>query len=244
MQVYVQSGDSFAFNYILDGDMQRIYKEFAFGGRAVSKFSFDKDGRVIGERRLAIGADYTSRFIYATQNHSPDYMLSNFTGQLKKYFFIKDQLGSILQVVDENGVAVQEIQYDEFGQILSDTNPGLQAFGFAGGIYDRDTGLVRFGARDYNAETGRWLERDPILFDGGLTNLYDYCNNDPVNCIDPSGLLFEKWIASRTTIQQQATIAAFLGLAGATAINTGYGLTSTIGGADLTCFFRPPEFIV
>ncbi len=64
----------------------------------------------------------------------------------------------------------------------------IQPFGFAGGHYDADTGLTRFGARDYNAETGRWLERDPILFAGGLTNLYSYCNSDPVNCIDPSGL--------------------------------------------------------
>jgi RHS repeat-associated protein len=53
-----------------------------------------------------------------------------------------------------------------------DSNPGFQPFGFAGGLYDRDTGLVRFGARDYDAETGRWTARDPILFAGGQGNLY------------------------------------------------------------------------
>ena len=37
---------------------------------------------------------------------------------------------------------------------LRDTNPGFQPFGFAGGMYDAATGLVRFGARDYDAETG------------------------------------------------------------------------------------------
>jgi RHS repeat-associated protein len=68
----------------------------------------------------------------------------------------------------------------------------FQPFGFAGGIYDQDTGLTRFGARDYNPEIGRWLERDPILFNGGTFNLYEYCNNDPVNCIDPDGLDFER----------------------------------------------------
>lgn len=66
-------------------------------------------------------------------------------------------------------------------------NPTFQPFGFAGGHYDPDTGLTRFGARDYNPETGRWLERDPIGFAGGDANLYTYCGNDPVNCIDPSG---------------------------------------------------------
>lgn len=69
----------------------------------------------------------------------------------------------------------------------SDTNPGFQPFGFAGGRYDPDTSLVRFGARDYDAEMGRWLERDPIGFKGGDTNLYAYAGSDPVNRIDPSG---------------------------------------------------------
>jgi RHS repeat-associated protein len=58
--------------------------------------------------------------------------------------------------------------------------------GFAGGLYDPDTGFVRFGARDYDPETGRWLSKDRIRFEGG-TNLYVYSANDPVNLRDPSG---------------------------------------------------------
>ena len=61
-------------------------------------------------------------------------------------------------------------------------------FGFAGGLYDSDTKLVRFGARDYDAETGRWTTKDPIRFKGDGTNLYAYVLNDPINFIDPSGL--------------------------------------------------------
>jgi RHS repeat-associated protein len=68
-----------------------------------------------------------------------------------------------------------------------DTNPGFQPFGFAGGLYDADTGLVRFGARDYDAITGRWTAKDPILFAGGQANLYAYVNGDPVNHLDPKG---------------------------------------------------------
>jgi RHS repeat-associated protein len=67
-------------------------------------------------------------------------------------------------------------------------SPGLQPFGYAGGLYDRDTGLVRFGARDYDPETGRWTAKDPIGFAGGDTNLYGYVANDPVNWVDPLGL--------------------------------------------------------
>ena len=83
---------------------------------------------------------------------------------------------------------MQQIDYDEFGTVLIDTNPGFQPFGFAGGLYDKDTGLVRFGARDYDAITGRWTSKDSILFAGGDSNLYGYVFNDPVNFIDPSGL--------------------------------------------------------
>jgi RHS repeat-associated protein len=40
--------------------------------------------------------------------------------------------------------------------------------------------LVRFGARDYDAEAGRWTAKDPIGFLGGDTNLFMYCGNDRV----------------------------------------------------------------
>jgi len=71
--------------------------------------------------------------------------------------------------------------------VLLDTNPGFQPFGFAGGLYDPDTSLTRFGARDYDAQTGRWTARDPVAFGGGQANLYIYVGNDPVNLVDWSG---------------------------------------------------------
>ncbi len=83
--------------------------------------------------------------------------------------------------------------YDEFGKVLSDTNPGFQPFGFAGGVYDAQVKLTKFGVRDYDAEVGRWISKDPILFKGGDTNLYGYTFNDPVNLIDPLGMKVGDW---------------------------------------------------
>ena len=81
----------------------------------------------------------------------------------------------------------------EFGGVLSDSNPGFQPFGFAGGLLDNETGLVRFGARDYDPETGRWIVKDPLVIYGGDTNLYNYVVGDPVNFIDPMGLKPKEW---------------------------------------------------
>ena len=135
---------------------------------------FDGDGNLV------------SQFVYASRINVPEYILRD----ARTYRVLTDQLGSPRLIVDiESGVIAQELEYDEFGRVLRDTNPGFQPFGFAGGLYDRDTGLVRFGARDYDPELGRWTAKDPIGFAGGQMNLYAYVNSDPVNAIDPSGLI-------------------------------------------------------
>jgi RHS repeat-associated protein len=83
---------------------------------------------------------------------------------------------------------VQRVDYDEFGNVLADSAPGFQPFGFAGGLRDRDTGLTRFGARDYDPTVGRWTNKDPLRFEGGRIGLYDYSGQDPINYLDPEGL--------------------------------------------------------
>ena len=75
-----------------------------------------------------------------------------------------------------------------YGNILSDSNPSFKVpFGFAGGLYDADTKLTRFGYRDYDAYTGKWMAKDPIDFGGGDSNLYGYVLGDPVRFVDPNG---------------------------------------------------------
>jgi len=90
------------------------------------------------------------------------------------------------------GAVAQKLDYDAWGNVLVNENPTpgvqFQPFGFAGGLFDVDTGLVHFGKRDYDPSVGRWTAKDPILFGAGDPNLYRYAGGDPVNLIDPSGL--------------------------------------------------------
>jgi len=105
------------------------------------------------------------------------------------YRILSDHLGSPRLVVDAvTGEVAQRMDYDAWGNVLSDTNPGFQPFGFAGGLLDPTTGWVRMGARDYDPRAGRWTTRDPLFHLGDHLHLYAYVRNDPVNLIDPSGL--------------------------------------------------------
>jgi len=150
-----------------------------------------------------------ARFVYATRINVPDYMVRSGV----TYRLLTDHLGSVRLVVDTTtGTVVQRLDYDEFGQITQDTNPGFQPFGFAGGLYDPDTKLTRFGARDYDTFTGRWTTKDPIGFLAGDPNLYRYLASSPVNLVDPTGYFL-------------AT--AGIGAIGGALIGAGFGAFST-----------------
>jgi RHS repeat-associated protein len=168
-------------DYLIDGENRRIGKKV--NGVLVQGFLYQNALRPVAE--LDGSNALVSRFVYGTRVNVPDYMIKGGV----TYRIITDQLGSPRLVVDvATGNIAQRIDYDEFGLVLNDSSPGFQPFGFAGGLYDKDTQLVRFGARDYDAETGRWTAKDPIRFAGKDTNLYAYAGGDPVNFADFDGL--------------------------------------------------------
>ena len=64
------------------------------------------------------------------------------------------------------------------------------------------TKLVHFGFRDYDPYTGKWTAKDPIGFAGGDSNLYGYVLGDPVNLVDPRGLVDENLILNDTWLNK------------------------------------------
>jgi RHS repeat-associated protein len=168
-------------DYVIDGQNRRIGKKR--NNVLEQGFLYQDQLKPIAE--LDGNNQIVSRFVYATGANVPDLMIKGGA----TYRIIKDHLGSPRLVVDiATNTVIQQMNYDVWGKVIQDTNPGFQPFGYAGGLYDRDTGLVRFGARDYDAATGRWTAKDPIGFAGGDTNLYGYVVNDPVNKMDLLGL--------------------------------------------------------
>jgi RHS repeat-associated protein len=133
-----------------------------------------------------------AQFVYGSKPHVPDYMIKYDAvthDPVGTYRIISDHLGSVRLVIDvSDGSVEQRIDYDEFGNAtLVEGTWDVQPFGFAGGLWDADTGLVRFGARDYSPEMGRWASKDPIGFAGGDSNLFQYALGDPINFLDPRG---------------------------------------------------------
>jgi len=168
-------------DYLVDGLNRRVGKKV--NGTLVQGFLYKDALNPIAE--LDASNTVVSRFVYASKSHVPDYMMKGGT----TYRIISDHLGSVRLVVNAaDGTVVQRMDYDAWGNVTNDTNPGFQPFGFAGGLYDTDTKLTRFGARDYDAQSGRWTAKDPISFAGRDSNLYAYVANDPVNEMDSTGL--------------------------------------------------------
>lgn len=178
--------------YVIDGRGRRVGKMVCAAPCTspampdlVQGFLYSGQLRIVAE--LDSAGAMVSRFVYGSKQNVPDYMVKDGT----TYRILSDQVGSVRLVVNATtGAIAQRIDYDAFGNPTYVTGlPNFQPFGFAGGLTDADTGLVRFGARDYDPSVGRWTSKDPIGFEGLDSNLFAYALQDPVNLFDPTGLI-------------------------------------------------------
>ncbi len=109
----------------------------------------------------------------------------------ERFYVTSDYNGSPLVITDAAGNVVIQREFTAYGIHFNETSTaGFDSpLGFAGGLEDSVTGLVRFGMRDYEPLSAHWTARDPILFQAGQANIYAYAQNNPVNNRDLSGLL-------------------------------------------------------
>lgn len=178
VRVVLPDGDQI--DYLIDGQDRRVGKRM--NGTLVRQWAWSGPYRIAAE--LDGAGNVLSRFMYGSLPTTPDLVLTS--GGL--YKVISDHLGSVRTVVNVNNSAdiLARLSYSVFGEVTG-VGIGVLPQGFAGGLHDPDTSLVRFGVRDYDPKPGRWVSKDPALWDGGQTNVYAYVANDFVNLIDVSG---------------------------------------------------------
>lgn len=100
-------------------------------------------------------------------------------------YFLQDHLGSTAALTNSTGNVVEQIRYEAFGNNPADS---LTRYGYTGRERDPLTKLLYYRARWQDPQQGRFISEDPMGVNGGL-NLYDYVRNNPINRIDPYGLL-------------------------------------------------------
>jgi RHS repeat-associated protein len=175
--------DQKVIEYVLDSQNRRVGKRV--NGIMTRMYIYQSQTQIAAE--LDGQGKLISRYVYGTKANSPDYVVSN--DQVIKV--VSDQVGTPRAFVDAaTGAIISKTHFDEFGiksEPAAVAATELDSIGYAGGLFDADTGLTHFGAREYSADTGRWVSKDPIGFSGGDTNLYGYVLNDPLNYIDPEG---------------------------------------------------------
>jgi RHS repeat-associated protein len=124
------------------------------------------------------------------------------------YLFTFDGNGNVVDVLDDQGAEAAHYEYDPFGRIIEKSGDYKDAnkFRFSTKYYEDDLGLSYYGFRYYQADTGRWLSRDPIRESGDI-NLYRFAGNEPVGRVDIFGLqyqhTFEKYGRMDVTISSE-----------------------------------------
>ena len=117
------------------------------------------------------------------------------SGKAQRIYYLQDELGSPIKLLDESGKVKSNLAYDAFGKplfsaYLSEIKARYNIFAYTGYQYDDTTGLMYAQARYYMPEVGRFISEDAykgIAADTQSLNWYVYCNGNPVGFVDPSG---------------------------------------------------------
>ncbi|UDQ96745.1 RHS repeat-associated core domain-containing protein [Lentisphaerota bacterium WC36G] len=126
----------------------------------------------------------------------------------KLFCYIADGNKNITQLIDmSSGSVANRYDYSPFGQLSLDNETVANPFKFSSEYAEKETGLVYYNYRYYDPTTGKWLSRDPIEEDGGVS-LYNFVGNEPNNYFDLFGLVscskLEKIVQKAFNVMEKA----------------------------------------
>jgi RHS repeat-associated protein len=181
-------------NYIYSALGQMIEKS---GPGGSTYLMYDEAGHLLGE--YSSGGALIEETVW--MGDTPVATLQPNGGTVSTYYVHTDQLNAPRVVTRPADNAIEwRWDTDPFGTVAANTNPaGLGTFiynlRFQGQYYQAETGLYLNYFRDYDPQTGRYIESDPIGLQGGSFSTYAYANGDPIFFVDPFGLC---WVYSQS----------------------------------------------
>jgi len=157
--------------------------------------------------------DGNRRYVHGPGTDEPLVWYEGISG---RYFLHADERGSIVAVSNDAGNAYAINRYDEYG-VPQAGNFGR--FQYTGQLWLPEIGRYYYKARTYNPTLGRFDQTDPVGYEDQI-NLYAYVGNDPINSVDPSGMI------------QEDEYRFSLGALTLSASNKGVSLSASISGGN------------
>ena len=194
---------SSSYNYVNIGNLSIQRGELTAYSK---KFSYDHSGRLIYETNTKTyyqeGSE-TYEIVYLYDENSIIGMVYTNINGTNTYYFLRNLQGDVVAIYDTNGNKVVGYTYDAWGNCTIDSTTTSYDLAHANPIryrgyyYDEDTKLYYLNSRYYSPEWRRFISPDDTSYldleNANGLNLYCYCNNDPVNFVDPSGHNPEWW---------------------------------------------------
>ena len=131
----------------------------------------------------------------------------------KVYYYLTNLQGDVMSIESSDGTPVASYCYDAWRKILACDGAlaELNPLRYRGYVYDQETGFYYLQSRYYDPAVARFLNADSYVSTGNSVignNMYAYCDNNPVNRSDPSGLLWqglkEFWQYFAPTLQESS----------------------------------------